>query len=192
MGYTTDFFGSLSFNKPVEEWLVKYINQFSEVRHMKRDVSMIKEKFPNWRDLCFRGVLGVDGEYFIGGGMNFFNDPPDDTIVNHNMPPHTQPELWCQWIIDDYGNLAWDGGEKFYEYVEWLKYLIDNFFAPLGYSLNGEIEFQGEDYEDFGTIFVENNLVDVKYGVRVRDMGALDTQKMIKELEKRGYSVKRC
>lgn len=48
MGYTTDFYGSLSFNKPVAPWLAEYINKFSSSRRMKRDPEKIKELFPDY------------------------------------------------------------------------------------------------------------------------------------------------
>ena len=60
-----------------------------------------------------------------------------------------------------------DGNEKFYEYEEWLRYLIKHFFEPSGYILNGEIEFQGEDYDDFGIIYVKDNVVTIKYGQHI-------------------------
>ena len=63
MGYTTDFEGELTFNKPVTEELKEYINKFSDTRRMKRDNEKIKELFPNWKELCFKGNLGVNGEY---------------------------------------------------------------------------------------------------------------------------------
>ena len=66
MGYTTDFSGSLSFNKPVASWLEEYINKFSETRRMKRDPEKIKELYPDWGELCFNGELGDEGQYFIG------------------------------------------------------------------------------------------------------------------------------
>ena len=55
--------------------------------------------------------------------------------------------------------MEWDGGEKFYNYVEWLEYLIKNFFEPWGYSLNGSVNWQGEEDEDNGTIVVKHNEV---------------------------------
>ena len=188
MGYTTDFYGSLKFNKPVEEWLVDYINKFSDTRRMKRDPEKIKELFPDWESKCFNGNLGVDGCYFIGGG-GFAGQDHDKSILDYNRPPVRQPGLWCQWIINYNGELEWDGNEKFYEYVEWLEYLVENFFAPLGYILNGDIEFQGEDYDDFGTIHVIDNVVDTQYGIRIASMDDMKTEDMIAELEKRGYKV---
>ena len=70
--------------------------------------------------------------------------------------------IWCQWIIED-GELKWDGGEKFYSYVGWLKYLISDYFEKWGVKFNGQIEFQGEDPDDKGVIEVIDNDVKV-YG----------------------------
>ena len=188
MGYTTDFYGSVSFNKPIADELKNYINTFSETRRMKRDVEKIKKTFPDWEKNCFNGNLGVDGEYFVGGN-GFMGQDRDDSIVNYNYPPETQPGLWCQWMIDDDGNLVWDGGEKFYEYGEWLTYLIDNFLAPSGYVCNGEIEFQGEDMNDFGTIHVKDNVVTVEYGMRIQSLEDISDDDLIAEAERRGFKI---
>jgi hypothetical protein len=86
------------------------------------------------------------------------------------------PGLWCQWTIQDGGDhgeedgtqvLAWDGGEKFYEYIAWLKYYINKFFEPWGIKLNGEVTWEGEDSEDFGKIVVVDNVVKILEGKKV-------------------------
>lgn len=187
MGYSTDLYGSLKFNKPVTEELRNYINKFGGTRRMKRDVEKLKETFPDWKDLCFNGSLGPDGAYFIGG-KGFFGQDSDDSIIGYNYPPAGQPGLWCKWMING-DELEWDGNEKFYYYTEWLEYLISHFFGPLGYVLNGEIEWQGEDYDDFGTICVTDNQVTKKYGIRISSMEDLETDVLIQELENRGYTV---
>lgn len=188
MGYSTDFYGSVTFNKPITEELKNYINKFGETRRMKRDVEKIKKTFPDWEKNCFNGNLGVNGEYFVGGN-GFMGQDRDDSIVNYNYPPETQPGLWCQWMIDDDGNLVWDGGEKFYEYGEWLTYLIDNFLAPSGYVCNGEIEFQGEDMNDFGTIHVKDNVVTVEYGMRIQSLEDISDDDLIAEAKRRGFKI---
>ena len=189
MGYTTDFFGSLEFNKPVAPWLADYIEKFNRTRRMKRDPEKIKELFPNWGELCFNGELGFEGAYFVGG-LGFMGQDNDTSVLDHNEPSSDQPGLWCQWVINVEKNcLEWDGGEKFYNYEEWLEYLIDNFFEPLGYVLNGDIEWQGENYDDLGTIHVVNNVIDMEYGVRASSIKNIETDTLIEELKKRGYKV---
>ena len=77
-----------------------------------------------------------------------------------------QPGLWCQWEVSNKASnkqqvLAWDGGEKFYNYTEWLKYLINHFFSKWGVMLNGSIEWEGEESSDKGIIVVEDNQVKI-------------------------------
>lgn len=78
--------------------------------------------------------------------------------------------LYCQWIPTDDGKyLEWDGGEKFYDYIEWLKYLIENFLSQKGYILNGEVTWEGEESGDVGKIIVKDNVVTTKEGRIVYD-----------------------
>jgi hypothetical protein len=132
-------------------------------------------------------VYGNEGEFFALDDGNFGQSGhgTDKSIIDYNTPPgHTpyngienfnkvwssnekkkkklacQPGLWCQWEIEAEGEkLCWNGGEKFYDYIEWLRYLIDRFFEPWGCKLNGEIEWSGEDSNDKGKIRVKNNKV---------------------------------
>jgi hypothetical protein len=55
--------------------------------------------------------------------------------------------------------IEWDGGEKFYNYTEWLVYIINKLLEPNGYVLNGVVQWQGEEVGDVGEIFVEDNKV---------------------------------
>ena len=169
--------------------MVEYIDKFNRTRRMRRDNEKIKELFPNWKELCFEGNLGEDGEYFVGG-LGFYGQDSDGSVLNHNCSARTQPGLWCHWVIGgDNDELMWDESEKFYDYIEWLEYMIDNFFAPLGYILNGDILWEGEESDDVGVIRVTDNVVDVEYGVHAYSMSDIDTDVMIKELERRGYKV---
>ena len=131
-------------------------------------------------------IYGVDGEFFAKD-----DDERDPSIIDYNTPPGQQeyggtlggmelyrenerrikeglcqPSLWCDWeIVGD--RFQWNGGEKFYHYIEWLKYLIKNMFTPWGVLLNGEITWQGEESEDIGLIKVTNNEVEVYEGEKI-------------------------
>ena len=133
---------------------------------MWRDPEIIKREFPGWKEQCFNGELGTDGEYFIGGEYSFSANYDDPSILNINRPPKTQPGLWCQWIVDEDGNIAWDQNEKFYCYIEWLEYIIKNFIEPSGYTVSGVIEWQGESWDDRGLIIVRENQIEVKTEIR--------------------------
>lgn len=158
MGYTTEFTGKITFEKTIPAEVVEYVNAFSHTRRMKRNNSLIKRIFPDWAKFTFNGSLGIDGEYFVRkDDIENFGQDRDATIVDYDTPPSTQPGLWCHWIIKD-NCLMWNGAEKFYDYIEWLQYLLDNFLSP--YIANGEISWQGEDAEDNGIISVSNNVID--------------------------------
>ena len=104
-------------------------------------------------------IYGVEGEFYVFGS-GFCGQDAEDNVIDRNSPPSTQPGLWCQWkpFFDD-GNfgLEWDGGEKFYYYVEWLQYIIDNFLMSRGIMLTGAISWSGEDPTDNGIINVDTN-----------------------------------
>jgi hypothetical protein len=190
MGYTTDFQGQLSFDRVLTNEEVNYIKKFNDSRRMKRDVSKLYKLYKGEGGNPFlpkEQTYGNEGEYFVGGTGHGGQDR-DDSIIDYNESPggviknndedfgtywsrHTkqiqdglcQPGLWCQWTTNEEGTcLEWDGGEKFYNYVEWLKYLINHFFEKWGVKLNGEITWEGEDSEDMGKIVVVDNVVTVK------------------------------
>jgi hypothetical protein len=70
------------------------------------------------------------------------------------------PDSYCQWeISNDRLHIEWDGEEKFYDYVEWLQWLIDNKFKPAGLTLTGSVQYDGEELEDVGTLSIEDGKV---------------------------------
>jgi len=81
-------------------------------------------------------------------------------VKDYNEPAGGCPGLWCQWVATKDGkHIEWDGGEKFYEYVDWLKWIIEKFLKPNGIVLNGEVRWQGEYDDDKGVIRVHDNEV---------------------------------
>lgn len=168
MGYTTEFSGRFELNKPLTPDLYDYLDKFSRARHFTYDLDKIVRLDSDWRKSCYCNVLGPDGMFYAPAESNDF--PPirrsehKDIIKDYNRPPENVPGLWCQWIPSDDGRgIEWDGEEKFHNYVEWLKFLIQYFLAPNGYVLHGDVEFQGEDFADRGWIIVDKNRVKVRY-----------------------------
>lgn len=146
MGYTTEFEGRFTLNKPLDAETADFLRKFSETRRMARKLD------PKY---------GVEGEFYVDGGGEY-GQAHEPNILNYNSPPRTQPGLWCQWApTEDNLGIEWNGAEKFYHYVEWLKYLIANFIAPKGYVLGGEVKFQGEEMHDAGIIKCSENTVKV-------------------------------
>jgi len=78
------------------------------------------------------------------------------------------PGVWCQWKPNEDGTaIVWDQNEKFYEYIAWMKYLIEHYLKPWGYIGNGSIEWNGEEADDYGVIDVVYNVV-TSYNVHQR------------------------
>lgn len=196
MGYHTDFAGDFTITPALEENHRKYLVQFNETRRMRRDPLKALELPDPIREAV--GLpIGSEGAFFVGGG-GFMGQDDDASVLDHNEAPgqesynrsfegeswrqywdkkreqiaagECQPGLWCQWVPNEDGTkLEWDGGEKFYEYVPWLKYLITNFLDPWGYKLNGEVSWSGEEQGDVGVIHVEDNVVTTGQRIDDRD-----------------------
>jgi len=161
MGYTTDFEGSFNLDKPLTEAHKAYLQKFSETRRMKRDGNKASELPDPVREAANLPV-GYQGCYFVGGS-GFMGQGKDNSILDFNRAPDSQPGLWCQWIPNNDGTaIIWNGGEKFYEYVEWLEFIISHFLKPWGYTINGTVSWRGEDFSDVGDIIVKRNEITLK------------------------------
>jgi len=153
MGYTTDFNGEFKLNKKLDAETHTFLNKLAETRRMKRNVD---------------AKYGIEGEFYVDG-EGFAGQDRDNTVMDGNSPPMTQPSLWLQWRPTDDGTaIEWDGGEKFYSYVEWIEYLIEKVLAPRGYTLTGAVQWRGENFDDLGTILIQDNVVTVKNGKHVK------------------------
>lgn len=159
MGYTTDFKGQFNLDRPLTVAHMNYLNKFAETRRMQRQaICHLADMTDSTREAVDL-PLGDEGCYFVGGSGSF-GQGWDDSITDYNSPPKGQPGLWCHWVPNKQGTaIEWDGGEKFYYYVEWIKYLIEHFLKLWGYIINGEVEWQGEDIGDSANIAIIDNVV---------------------------------
>ncbi len=150
MGYTTEFKGEFTLDRPLSPVLKAYMTAFARVRHVKRDPDKLSDGH----------YYGKDCEFFCFHDYDQMGQKAHDATIDGNKPPGDQPGLWCQWIPSLDGTaIVWDGDEKFYEYIEWLQYIIDKILKPDGYVLNGYVEYRGEEWYDQGEIIVEDNVM---------------------------------
>ncbi|HEY1035564.1 MAG TPA: hypothetical protein VGE09_11345 [Pseudoxanthomonas sp.] len=149
MGYTTEFQGQINIEPPLSAEEITFLKKFNETRRMDRR----------------NGPYHVDGTGDFGQGH-------DSDVRDYNRPPAGQPGLWCNWTPTDDGTaIEWDGGEKFYDSLEWMQYLIEHFLAPgakaatelpflqANHVLNGTIKAQGEEMDDRWKLIVTDNAV---------------------------------
>ena len=149
MGYTTDFSGSVAVVPALNAEEIAYLKKFAQSRR----------------------VQSTQGPYFVDRSGDFGQGP--EGVTDCNSPPDGQPGLWCQWVPTDDGSaIEWDGGEKFYNAPEWMKYIIEHFIGPSpkakvalpflqGHTCNGEIEAQGEESDDKWLLIVKDNIVSI-------------------------------
>lgn len=158
MGYTTDFTGSFELDRPLDDDTYALLKGLSSTRRMKRQG--LDPKY------------GTEGEFYFNPNSDDYGQERDESIVDYNAPPSTQPSLWCQWEpTKERTEIVWNQMEKFYNYTEWIAYLVDRILKPRGYVLNGAVEWQGEDSDDFGRIVIGNNAVFVHQGEKTYGIG---------------------
>ena len=72
------------------------------------------------------------------------------------------PSIWCQWVVGaDWQSIRWNGGEKFYGYIGWIRYINIKYLLPKGILLNGKVAFQGERPKDGGVILAKDGRIEV-------------------------------
>ena len=101
-----------------------------------------------------------EGRFDLSSKMNHLNI--FDTLQEWNDGEGKKSPIdgYCQWVLTkDREGIEWDNNEKFYDYVEWLQHIIDDLLLPNGYTLSGEMKFQGEEKEDNGVLKIINNIV---------------------------------
>jgi hypothetical protein len=158
MGYTTDFSGEFNLDKPLTDEHQAYLEAFAGTRRMKRMTALTDLMDDPVRKAVGLPV-GVEGGYYVGGADNDMGQTRTDDVADYNSPPEGQPGLWLGWIPDG-DTIVWDGGEKFYNYVEWLEYIVEHFLKPWGYSITGQVHWQGESDDDRGTIYAKDNKIE--------------------------------
>ena len=183
MGYYTSFEGTIAFDRPLDENLARFIKAFTKTRHVKRNVNTLNNTLnnigidpqimlppvPSIKDFGPDGMLFVPQyrptnttytEDLFEKIPNVYNDV---SVEDANTPPGTCPNLWADIELSETNDSLTLLDGKNYDYQEWLRWLIRHIFEPAGYTLNGNITWQGEDQGDYGTISVKNNDVDISF-----------------------------
>jgi hypothetical protein len=108
MGYTTDFVGHIDIDPALNQDEIEYLTAFARSRHWDRP----------------------EGPYVVPGNPYVDERPGVDEKRYSRVSPG-KPQLYCQWVpCWDGCCLSFDGQEKFYEPVAWLRYLVTHFLRP--------------------------------------------------------------
>lgn len=106
----------------MSEAAIELINGLGSTRRVERDSQKLATRLGITLEDCI-AKYGIEGELYCDDKINS-SIVHTCYIVDYSSPPVTQPDLFCQWIYDkDEQGIVWNGGEKFYKYVEWIKYI---------------------------------------------------------------------
>lgn len=84
----------------------------------------------------------------------------EEVYKKYTETPETIPNSYLQWEPNENGTeIVWNGGEKFYDYIHWLRWLIKHYLKPHGLVLNGKVEWRGDELEDIGIIYATDNKI---------------------------------
>lgn len=166
MGYTTFFQGEFKVSSPLNQECMKLLNGLAKTRRMKRDIVKLAEKY-NISAADASKKWGPDGELYFDLNED---EIIDKTILEYNQPPSDQPGLWLQWVYNpETQSIKWDKGEKFYNYIKWIQYIITKILEPRNYVLNGTVKWSGANSDDHGKIIISNNIIKIEQEKNYRD-----------------------
>jgi hypothetical protein len=117
MGYTTDFIGHFDIYPPLNDAEQAYLTAYARSRREGTEhapyavpANPAAEEFPPPGRPVAAPSSGVNPR------VSALDRPPG---------------IWCGWVPGWCGDcLAYDGIEKFYQPVDWLRYLIEHFLRP--------------------------------------------------------------
>jgi hypothetical protein len=116
VGYSTYFWGQVPVQPPLNRHEREYLTRFAATRRMASTL----------------------GPYYVGRSGVSGQDHTAD-VINDHQPPYGQPNLWCQWAPNPSGTaLTRIGGDKFYDPLLWMQYLIDHFLRPDALASRGD------------------------------------------------------
>lgn len=114
-------------------------------------------------DTKFSGALSLSRSLTIAEAKVLLEANEDtDTIQGDH------PGSYMQWVpTQSLDGIVYDGNEKFYEYGEWMMWLLTH-LATLGILASGDILWQGESVGDAGILSVKDNVLKVIKGAKVQ------------------------
>ena len=103
-----------------------------------------------------------DGEFALSRRLDEKTCNALEKLADSRHDDEEMPSIWCQWVVgENRRTIRWDGNEKFYGYIGWIRYINNHFLLPKKIMLNGTVVFQGEDPKDGGRIVATNGKIEV-------------------------------
>ncbi len=107
---------------------------------------------------------------YFNGKFTLGTEAPQDVVDHVNQIENGQfettgsPDSHSGWFMPDASTLMMRDGGKYYDYTDWLRWLVDIIFKPFELTMVGEIEWDGEEPGDIGKIRIDGYDVTVLQG----------------------------
>ena len=103
-----------------------------------------------------------DGEFTLSRRLDKKTCNALEVLADSRHDDEIMPSIWCQWVVgENRRTIRWDGNEKFYGYIGWIRYINWRFLLPKKIMINGTVAFQGENPKDGGRIVATNGKIEV-------------------------------
>ena len=103
-----------------------------------------------------------DGEFTLSRRLDKKTCNALEKLADSRHDDEEMPSIWCQWVVgENRRTIRWDGNEKFYGYIGWIRYINWRFLLPKKIMINGTVAFQGENPKDGGRIVATNGKIEV-------------------------------
>ena len=159
MGYDTYFNGEFELDRLLTDDQREFLDLWLSGDHVARDADLLKSAACSKQNLECLNLLDRLGMEPGEECVNYIGHPNDGAETGHD--PHSLPGRHCYWQISPRGaTISCERGSSFL-YVEWLTYIIEHFIKPWGYTLNGEVYWDGDQNDDRGKIEVIDNVITV-------------------------------
>lgn len=177
MGETTTFRGAIRIVPRIPETLSNRLDNFFDIRHMRRDSNALDQLFPAMDErrahsLFDDGDFGAEGAFFLPDKTRdidfkaYEQNPVPEGLrdfMDMNKPPEPLPSLYCDLMLvhDDKANcsyIGWSGAEKAYCIDDWITLLAEQLVAR-GYHLDGKMFGDREDGMEYYNIIVTDDYV---------------------------------
>lgn len=179
MGYTTYFDGAIKVTPKVDPLVCTNLNIWLGMRHCKAsELPSVTAEYADkaWEpdgpkipspgkavgDFVAKRPKAKMFAFDEISNMVHVPEPPygSANVYNETCYPHTS--LWSDVrIYQDYdcSYIAWNENEKSYEMEHWFEFLV-TLLTNMGYTCEGIIKAQGEDYDDRWTVVCKNGVTE--------------------------------
>lgn len=151
--------GAFVLNRPLSVNQAEYLKAFYDIKHRARNTNVrYLEEIEHTQIRTAPDVnlpVGLEGEFLI--------TKTSDYLLPGGRHPYSMPEMWCPWLIhSDKQRLIWDNDTRTPHYIEWVEYFIEKFFLRWGYTLNGYVDVNKEDFTKVRVTAKANHLITAK------------------------------